>query len=215
MSAIRSMALTAHNTNMDIAAQARNPLTQRQRIALYKGVLSPQKALAIPDDEITFASLRSQGVGASNFRAARLDARSLKEIGVNSALALREVGFDALDLNDAAFCSSSVAAFGADNIVKAFLIEAGDAIALAGSVAMFHLHIDVNRLLEACSGSPEQAKAVLQQCEPKGGALCGVIPSTLLDSGLRAAALSSLGYHADAIRTQTDADATQLRKLGF
>jgi hypothetical protein len=194
---------------------ASNPLTQRQRLALYKGVFPPEKALNIPDNEITLASLRSNGVGAANFRAAKLDARRLKELGVNSALALRELGFDALDLNDAALCSSAVAAFGAEDTKRAFLIDPGDAVALAGSVATFHLQLDVNRLLQACSGSPEQAKAVLQQAEPKGGALCGVNPTSLLDAGLRAPVLISLGYHSDAVRSQTDADDTQLRKLGF
>ena len=139
----------------------------------------------------------------------------MKELGVNAAIVLRELGFDALDLNDPALCSSAVAAFGADAVTKAFLIDPGDAVALAGSVAVFHLQLNVERLLQTCSGSPEQAKAVLQQSEPKGGALCGVSPTTLLDSGLRAPTLISLGYYEDSVRSQTDADATQLRKLGF
>jgi hypothetical protein len=134
---------------------------------------------------------------------------------VRSALELRELGFDALDLTDAGFCSSCVSAYGAVEVRKAFLLESGDAVALAGSVAMFQLDVSTGRLLEACAGSPAAARAVLQQTEPRGGALRGVSVGVVLDAGLRAPALLELGYDARAVAEQTGADGVGLTKLGF
>jgi hypothetical protein len=212
MSAIRTMAVST--TDEEERALHKNPLTQRQRIALFRGVLNARESLQIPDDEITFAMFIQKGITASNLRVAGLDCRRLKEMGVE-VHGLRELGYDALDLTDAAFCSSAVAAFGVDAIVAAFLIESGDAVAIAGSLATFHLKLGVSRLLEACAGSPEQAKAVLQQSEPRGGALSGVAAEIVLDSGLRSSALLNLGYNAVSLREQLNATTNQLEALGF
>ena len=125
------------------------------------------------------------------------------------------MGFDALDLTDAGFCSSCVSAFGVEAVRKAFLIESGDAVALSGSVATFQLDLSAKRLLEACAGMPTAARAVLQQLEPRGGALQGVPARVLLDSGLRANALIESGYHAQAIAEQTSASSADLQKLSF
>lgn len=214
MSAVRSMAVSTVDLDGK-GTDAPPPLTPRQRLALFRGIMPPDRALSVRDEELTLANLRSNGVTAANFRCAKLDARALKALGVQSALTLRELGFDALDLTDAALCASAVAAFGAYAVKQAFLIDPGDAVALAGSVATFHLQLDTNRLLQACTGAPEQAKAVLQQAEPKNAALCGVHPTTLLDCGLRGPVLISLGYFSDAVAQQTGADAEQLRKLGY
>ena len=212
MSAIRTMAVST--TDEEERAMHKNPLTARQRIALFRGILNAKQALEVPDDEITFGMLIERGVGAPNIRVAGLDCRRLKEMGVG-VHGLRELGYDALDLTDAAFCSSAVSAYGVDPIVSAFLIESGDAVAMAGSLATYHLKLSVSRLLQACAGSPEQAKAVLQQSEPRGGALSEVEASVVLDSGLRASALLGLGYNATSLKEQLNATSRDLEALGF
>jgi hypothetical protein len=154
MSAIRTMAVST--TDEEERLMHKNPLTARQRIALFRGILGAKQALEVPDNEITFGMLIERGVGAPNIRVAGLDCRRLKEMGVS-----------------------------------------------------------VSRLLQACAGSPEQAKAVLQQSEPRGGALSGVEASVVLDSGLRASALLSLGYNATSLKEQLNASSSELEALGF
>lgn len=193
----------------------RPAFTPRQRLALFRRVLVPDVALQIDASEITFTFLKQNGVTAANVRAAKLTALDLKAIGLASALELRELDFDALDLCNASFCASAVAAFGAADVTRSFLLDAGDAVALAGSIAVHHLQLTTQRLLEACAGSPEQAKAVLQQTDPHGGALSGCKATVLLDTGLRATTLCSLGYFLDRVMEQTVASRDQATKLGF
>ena len=195
--------------------QGTSQLSSRQRFALFHNVIAPASASAIPDADIDAVLLRAHHVPASNLRAARITALDLKRRGIGCAIELRELGFDALDLTNAAFCSSCVSAFGAEAVRRAFLLEAGDAVALAGSVATFQLDLSAKRLLESCAGVPAAAKAVLQQLEPRGGALQGVPARILLDAGLRAKVLVELGYHAQAVMEQTGANGEDIVKLGF
>lgn len=198
------------------AQQQQTPkLCQRQRIALFHGILRPEQAMELNDEDITSDTLNAHGVKARNIRCAKLDALALKSIGFGSAVELRALEFDALDLVNPAFCSSAVAAFGAGDVTRSFLVSAGDAVSLAGSVAIHHLQLTTETLLRNCAGSPEEAKAVLQQTDPHGGALSGVSPVVLLDTGLRAATLCNLGYHLDNIVRQTSASNEQAQKLGF
>ena len=190
-------------------------LTPRQRLALTAGVLNPQTALATPDGEIDFVFLCKKKFPIENLRASKLLPLQLKERGVERALHLRELGFDALDLTEAAFCASAIAAFGASEVKQAFLINASDAVAVAGTVAALQLGVETSKLLELTAGSPTQAKAVLQQLAPRGGALVDVPASVLLDAGLRAPALCELGYHCNSIRDQCGATEKELRSLGF
>ena len=127
---------------------------------------------------------------------------------------LRELGFDALDLVDAGWCAGAVAAFGAEAVRNAFLLDAGDAVALAGSTATVQLEITMRRLIEACAGASGPAAAVLQQ-SPRGAALAGLSAGALLDSGLRAKTLMDLGYTPESIREQTGAGSAEMQKLGF
>ena len=190
-------------------------LTPRQRLALFYTLVVPETALQLQDSEITFEMLKRTGVRARNVKAAKLCALGLKSMGATTALELRELDFDALDLTNPKFCSSAVAAFGADEVTQAFLIDAGDAVALAGSVAMHHLNLSTQTLLQACAGSPDHARAVLQQSTPRGAALAGCCAGVLLDTGLRATTLCELGYFLDRIRDQTNASTGDLAKLGF
>lgn len=207
MSSVR--ALTAPMTTDSTA------LTTRQRLALTKNNTDPASALAMADSELDAIFLRRKRVPTAQLRAARVSPLELKQRGLESAVQLRELGYDALDLVDAAFCSSAVAAFGVEAVRTAFLLDAGDAVAVAGSVAMFQLSVSMVRLIELCAGAPAQAKAVLQQSEPRGGALQGVTANALLDTGLRAATLCDLGYYFPNVRDQTNATPEELRLLGF
>ena len=190
-------------------------MSARQRLALTKGTVAPLTAMALPDADINIEFIKSNRVCISNLRTARLSPLDLKVRGCESAMELRALGFDALDLVDAGFCSASVSAFGADAVRSAFCLEAGDAVVLAGSPAVFQLNLNTQRLLKTCAACPSQAKAVLQQTEPRAGALHGVSASVVLDAGLRAETLCSLGYSMHLIREQTSASDREMSKLGF
>ena len=190
-------------------------LTIRQRLALTNGVVDVASALAMNDTEVDVLFLRRKRVPTTQIRSARLSPLDLKHRGVASAVGLRELGFDALDLTDAGFCASAVSAFGGEDVKRSFLLDSGDAVAVAGSVAAFQLTVPTSKLLELCAGAPSQARAVLQQCEPRGGALQGVSANTLLDTGLRAAVLCELGYFSNNVRDQTGATRGELSLLGF
>ena len=213
MSCVRTMEGAGDTSSPD--GRIRPTLCARQRLALFRDAIAPEKALEILESEINIDLIKQHGVAAPNIRSAKLTVLDLKSIGVSSALGLRELEFDSLDLCNPAFCSSAIAAFGAKDITRSFLIDAGDAVALAGSVAIHSLQLTTQKLLESCAGCPEQAKAVLQQTHPHGGALSGVSPVVLLDTGLRAATLCELGYFMNNIITQTQASHEQTRKLGF
>jgi hypothetical protein len=191
-------------------------LTTGQKLALGFKRVVPDIMTDTRDVDINAAFFRLNGIGAVNIRAACVTPIALRHRGVEDATALRTLGFDAIDLNDAAFCSSCISAFGTDDVTRSFMLTAGDAVAIAGSTAVVQLGITTQRLLELCAGAPIQAKAVIQQLEPRGGALRGVSMTTLLDSGLRAQTLCNMGYGADALTTQTTGcTAKQLSVLGF
>lgn len=190
-------------------------LSTRQKLTLTHAVLAPSDAILLPDVEIDVLFLKTKRVPIAQLRAARLTPLDLKARGLHSALELRELGYDALDLNDSGFCGGGVAAFGAENIKMAFLLEAGDAVALSGSTAIFQLGITTEDLLRACAGCPAQAKVVLTQAQPRGGALQGTDAGVVLDTGLRAPQLCELGYFGDKIQTQTGASPVQMRSFGF
>ena len=195
---------------------AKRQLTPRQKLALARRAVVPESILATDDNEINNAFLSRHGISATNIRSSGLLPLGLRHRGVADATALRTLGFDAIDLNDASFCASSISAFGADDVTRSFILTAGDAVAIAGSTAVMQLGVTAQKLLEACAGAPVQAKSVVQQMEPRGGALRGVDMRVILDSGLRAQTLCALGYSADSLREQTTmCTDRELRLLGF
>ena len=139
----------------------------------------------------------------------------LKEMGCASALELRELGFDALDLVSPGFCASAVSAFGALDVKQAFLLSAGDAVCIAGSTAQHQLDVSSKALIAATAGCPAHASSVLQQLQPRGASLFGCDGTVLLDAGLRAKQLADLGYHIEALREQTNVTEGEIQKLGF
>ena len=118
-------------TSSDGSDGRRRPvLCARQKLALFaKTGYSDERALEIGID-IDMDFMKEHGVTAVNVRSAKLTCLDLKALGLASALGLRELGFDALDLNNPSFCASAVAAFGAQDVTRTFLLDAGDATAL-------------------------------------------------------------------------------------
>ena len=190
-------------------------VTPRQRLILFADTeLSADKALALPDEQLTAGLLIEQGVKASSIMAAGIGPRQLHKMGVSDADTLRRMGFDPLYLVDARFCSEANATFGAASVKATFLCSASDAVCLAGSAAVAILGISTGELLRACAGASVEAFAVMQQVD-KGQALFNVDPDTLLDTGLRKQKLLELGYSLSNVVAQTGAGSKHLRKLGF
>ena len=213
----KSMAIRRQlvQSGMTDEAATKKTLSPIQRLALSRNVIVPQTMLNTDDVDINMSFFSRHGIRSMNIRSAGILPLDLKERGMHNVTDLRTFGFDALDLNDAAFCASCVSAFGAESTVRAFVINAGDAVAVAGSTAVLQLGISVEKLLEVCAGAPVQAKAVLQQTEPRGGALLNVNIGTLLDTGLRAKMMCELGYSSTSIKIQTNCNSEHLALLGF
>ena len=190
-------------------------LTPRQRLCVFHGTsCTAEEALAIDDDALTLELLLSKGVQSKNIAAAGVGPSLLKRMGCADCATLRRMGFDALYLADSKFVTEANAAYGAKDVVASFLTGASDAVAIAGTEAVQILGIHTQDLLAACAGAPTEAQAVLQQLPP-GVALEGVDTRTLLDTGLRKATLSELGYSLTSIVAQTRATGAQLAKLGY
>lgn len=213
MSVARTLASEYREMQTD---DAKHLLTPRQKLALARRAVMPESILETNDNDINNTFFSRHGIYATNIRSAGLFPLALRHRGVADATALRTLGFDAIDLNDAAFCASSISAFGADDVTRSFILTAGDAVAISGSTAVVQLGVTAQKLLETCAGAPVQAKSVVQQMEPRGGALRGVDMRVILDSGLRAQTLCNLGYSADSLKEQTvGCTDRELNLLGF
>jgi hypothetical protein len=131
------------------------------------------------------------GVRAENLIASELGLRFFFDHGVTTPAKLARLGVDALHFNDPAFVREACALYGAPALVETFCTTVDDAVALAGTEAFDTLGLGVEQLLGLCAGSPKAAAAVLAAEEARG--LAGVRADTLLDTGLRAGTLKSLG----------------------
>ena len=190
-------------------------LTVKQRLGMFQGTgVTTETALMVEEKDITFDYLISNGVRALNLVTADLRPLSLKKYGVETASQLRRLGFDALHLSDAVFCSEANAAYGAEEVIGAFLTSPSDAVALAGSEAIHVLGITTVQLLEMCAGAPTEANAVLQATTGPSP-LEGVCAKHLLDSGLRAAQLTALGFNFAKLMSDIGATPEDVQKLGF
>ena len=159
--------------------------------------------------------MMANGIRSKNLIVAKMTAPMLKARGAASARDLRMLEFDSLHLTEAGFCAGCISAFGAEEIVREFLITPGDAVSVAGSPAMHQLGLDIGTLLVLCAGSPTEAAAVIVQSLPRGGCLKGVAPVTLLDTGLRSQTLRELGYSPETLHEQTLCSRSDIQKLGF
>tara|TARA_Y100000389_G_scaffold201199_2_gene243280 strand:+ start:128 stop:640 length:513 start_codon:yes stop_codon:yes gene_type:complete len=166
------------------------------------------------EHEMTYDFLMRSGVKAVNLIVAGFGPHALKERGVQSAMQLRQIGFDALHLVDPDFCNQASMAFGSEGVKDAFLASAADAVALAGSEAMHILNISTVMLLQQCAGYPGEAIAVLQQL-PQGNALHNIPCAVILDAGLRADTLKRCGYGLKNVLDQVHPAGVELSKLGY
>lgn len=189
------------------------PLSVRQKVTLFHNTAMPASAAAeLRDEEVTYEVLSRHGVRAPALVAAGFGPLRLKEAGMPDATSLRRMGFSALHLCDETLASEAIAAFGADEVVGAFVASPEDAVAIAGEEAAKMLDVTVPSLLELCAGSPQEALAVLQQVLSPD-ALAGVSRKLLLDTGLRAPQLKRAGYTL-ALLTKTPGTPEELAKLG-
>ena len=190
-------------------------LSVRQKLCLFHNTsTSAEDVLGMADEELTADLLLRRGVTAVNMASAGLGPRALHGMGVPDAQELRNIGFTALYLVDSKFASEANAVFGSEEVKRAFIVSASDAVSVAGTEAMHLLDISTQELLCACAGAPTEAHAVLAQL-PQGIALHGVSASVLLDAGLRKPALMQLGYSLTSVVAQTNASGAELAKLGF
>jgi hypothetical protein len=190
-------------------------LSARQRLTLFHGTtLTAEQALNLDADQITFQYLVAKNVSPTNIVAAGLKPYGLKKMGAETASSLRRLGFDALYLVDPVFCMEMNGAYGANSVIEAFLVTPADAVALAGSEAMHILNINLQKLLETCAGAPTEAASVIQQSWDEKSNV-SVSATTLLDTGLRATQLKSIGFNVVNIQKLMNPSADEFAKLGF
>lgn len=191
-------------------------LDVKQRLTLFHGTgVTAEQSLVTSEEELTFEFFLKNGVKALNIQTAGVRPLQLKaRHGVTTAAQLRRLGFDALHLVDPVTCSEAAAAYGAMDVISAFLTAPQDAVALAGSEAIATLNLTVEQLLEVCAGAPTEAVSVLQQVTDEHP-LRGVRAKTLLDTGVRASQLKQLGYGLATARELSGVGTGELSKLGF
>lgn len=200
---------------MSVRTEPPAGLTTRQKLAMFYGTGVPaSEVLSMDEEDITFDLMIRNGVKAVNLTAAGIKVITLKKLGVEQASQLRRLGFDALHLVDEKWCADACAAYGASNIISAFLVAPQDAVALSGSEAMKTLNISVNTLLELCAGAPTEAVAVLKQA-PDPNPLKDVHSSVLLDTGVRSQQLKKLGYNLFNLNQMSGLTPEDIGKLGF
>jgi hypothetical protein len=190
-------------------------LTIRSRLALFDNTsVSAETACTMEETELTYDYMMRNGVKAVNLLVAGVGPTQLKARGVQRAMLLRQLGFDALHLCDPDFCHEASMAFGSGPVKDAFLASAADAVALAGSEAMHILNVTTLELMRVCAGFPGEAIAVLQQL-PQGNALHGISCAVVLDAGLRADTLKRVGYGMAGVIEQLAPTGVELGKLGY
>ncbi|MDA9603545.1 hypothetical protein N9S30_00155 [bacterium] len=174
------------------------------------------KAIAVTDETFTLGYLKEHSCGVCLAVAGLGPLKLHSHHGLETAMDLRELGFDSIDLvRDAKFVGEAIRLLGAQEIVSAFLTSPGDAVMLAGSSAASQLGVTTTALLMTCAGAPVEAKNVLQQLNPRETCLQDVPFSVLADTGVRALALVELGLTSENVKDQLGVTRDQLRLLGF
>jgi len=191
-------------------------LSTEQRLCIFYGTsLASADALALPLAELRFEAMRAHGCVYQAIAAAGLRPRALYAMGFESARHFRQVGMDALDLADWKVSCELVALFGAPAIKEAFLATASDAVAFAGTESARLLQIDLDESLALCAGEPESARTVLELQPDVVDLLRGTTVERLLDTGIRAEALASVGVTLTTLTSTLQANAAQVQQLGY
>ena len=195
------------------------PLSLRQKLTFAVGApskhLSAEAVAQLPDETFDYGWFREHEIDSKLLRVAGVGVAQLRRRGVDTVHKLALLGFSALHLVDANFCTECVEAYGAESTLGEFLATHGDAIVLAGTSAVAQLGLDVGMLLLMCANRPNAARDVLLQCKPRGECLKNVPALTLIETGLHATQLAKLGFDCAGIREQTRATTDQLVDLGF
>ena len=186
--------------------------TLRQRIAFVLESSDTAEAIvAMPDADIHHDWLIAQHISPTLLRAANVTPLQLKAHGTHTVADLVALGFTTLHLLDEEWCEDAISAYGAPAILDEFLTTSNDAVILAGSAAVDKLGINLGLLLLICANQPGAAREVLAHYNHARR----VPPETLLETGLRAPDLLTLGITATRLRHDNLATDAQLSLLGF
>ena len=186
--------------------------TLRQRIAFVLESSDTAEAIvAMPDADIHHDWLIAQHISPTLLRAANVTPLQLKAHGTHTVADLVALGFTTLHLLDEEWCEDAISAYGAPAILDEFLTTSNDAVILAGSAAVDKLGINLGLLLLICANQPGAAREVLAHYNHARR----VPPETLLETGLRAPDLLTLGITATRLRQDNLATDAQLSLLGF
>ena len=186
--------------------------TLRQRIAFVLESSDTAEAIvAMPDADIHHDWLMAQHISPTLLRAANVTPLQLKAHGTRTTADLAALGFTTLHLLDEEWCEDAISAYGAPAILDEFLATSNDAVILAGSAAVDKLGINLGLLLLICANQPGAAREVLAHYNHARR----VPPETLLETGLRAPDLLTLGITATRLRQDNLATDAQLSLLGF
>ena len=195
-----------------IACMPSTEYTLRQRIALVlESSDTAEGIVAMPDDAINHDWLITQRISPTLLRAANMTPLHLKAHGTCTVADLVALGFTTLHLLDEEWCEDAISAYGAPALLDEFLATSNDAVVLAGSAAVDKLGINLGLLLLLCANQPGAAREVLAHYNHARR----VPPETLLETGLRAPDLLTLGITATRLRQDTLATDAQLSLFGF
>ena len=184
----------------------------RQRLCLFHHTkVPPTAAMELPDCEITFQQLVDADVTAEHVITARVGILELKRRGASSAEDLKRLKFDALHLVDDSIASEMQSAYGSQEVRRAFVNSATDAVYLAGTAAQAILGSTATDLLDLCVGMPVEAASVLEQLEH--AQLRGVDCNIVLNTGVRGESLKRVGIEREQAVDLFGATAVQLKKL--
>jgi hypothetical protein len=110
----------------------------------------------------TFDVLNAESIRSPILAACRVPFRELVQLGIDSPHKFRILGYDCLNLLEGEFLGQITSEFGANGVRDAFVISAGDAVAVAGTDVQDVLQLSLCDLLLRCNGSPLQGRSVVE-----------------------------------------------------
>lgn len=185
--------------------------------AFYGSSLSTRDAVMVADQEINYEMLLTNGCSMQCLLAANITPGELVKRGVDSPQKFKRLGLDALDLLDSSLTQDFIRLFGATAMRSAFVTSSQDVIALAGSRSSTFLRLTVDESLALCAGDPVAAQEYLSALGDRPCALRETSVRRLLDCGIRAGALTSLGIRGSTLLENLNPPPTpdQMTALGF